>query len=343
MGDPAGIGPEITVKALATPAVYVVARPLLFGDAAVISQAVQITGLDLKVRPIAKLEQAMFRQGTIDVLDLCNVNIASLQLGHVSAMAGKAAFEAITRAIDAALARQIDAVVTNPINKEAINLAGYHFAGHTEIFALFTKTKDYTMMLVEQNLRVVHVSTHVSMRQACDLVRKDRILTVIKLAHDTCRSLGIESPLIGVAALNPHAGDGGLFGTEEHLHIIPAVEAATEAGIHAEGPFPADTLFAKAKAGAYDVVVAMYHDQGHIPLKMLGFNWNQKEKKWDAVRGINITLGLPIIRTSVDHGTAFDQAGKATASADSLLAAIEYAARMAAKRESLWKTEPSPS
>jgi 4-hydroxythreonine-4-phosphate dehydrogenase len=186
------------------------------------------------------------------------------------------------------------------------------------------------MMLIAGNLRIVHVSTHVSLKQACESVKKERILKVIKLANDACRKLGIKSPRVGVAALNPHASDGGLFGSEEQEQIIPAIEAAKSSGIRAEGPEPADTLFSKAKGGSYDVVVAMYHDQGHIPFKLLTFTWDKDKNKWDSVSGVNITLGLPIIRTSVDHGTAFDIAGKGTASPQSLIQAIEYAARMAA-------------
>jgi len=333
MGDPAGIGPEITVMALAWRPLYNICRPIVFGDVKVIAQAVKITGCHLAVRSIESPEQTKSDDGTINVVDLDNVDINTLRPGKVSAIAGKAAFEPIEKAIRAALAGSIDAVVTCPINKEAINLAGYHFAGHTEIFAHFTKTTDYAMMLVEQNLRVVHVSTHVSVRKACDLVKTDRIVKVIHLAYDACRSLGIESPRIGVAALNPHGSEVGLFGSEEIEQIIPAVETAKSQEINAEGPLPADTLFAKAKGGAYDAVIAMYHDQGHIPLKLLGFNWNQKDNKWDSVRGVNITLGLPIIRTSVDHGTAFDQAGKGTASCESLITAIEYAAEMAVHKQ----------
>ena len=333
MGDPAGIGPEIAVMALAQKLLYDICNPIVFGDASVVAQAVKTTGCDVTIRQIEIPEQAKFDHGTIDVIDLNNVDVTELQLGIVSAIAGKAAFEPIERAIHAAMAGTIDAVVTCPINKEAMNLAGYHFAGHTEIFAHFTKTTDYAMMLVEQNLRVVHVSTHVSLRQACNLVRTDRILNVIHLANNACKSLGIESPRIGVAALNPHASDGGLFGDEETQQIVPAVEAAKSQAIDADGPLPADTLFAKANGGSYDAVIAMYHDQGHIPLKLLGFNWNQQQNKWDSVRGVNITLGLPIIRTSVDHGTAFDQAGKATATCESLITAIEHAAEMAVHRK----------
>lgn len=329
MGDPAGIGPEIAAKTLAKKEIYEIARPLIIGDSGVMNQGVQSANVALKVQPLSQINQAGYEFGTIDVLDLKNVDIRSLEHGKVSAMAGKAAFEAITKAIELAMNKQIDATVTGPIHKEALNKAGYHYSGHTEIFAAFTKTKEYAMLLADGNLRVVHVSTHVSLRQACDLVRTDRVLKVIQLADDACKRLGIVNPAIGVAGLNPHCGEGGLFGDEEKTEIIPAIERAALLGIHAEGPVPADTLFAKVKGGQYDIAVAMYHDQGHIPVKMTGFIFNNQARKWESVRGVNITLGLPIIRTSVDHGTAFDQAGKGTANEESMIHAIQYAVKLA--------------
>lgn len=330
MGDPAGIGPEIAAKALAKKNIYTICKPLIIGDAAAMEQGIKIAGVELKVNPISKIKGAKFKYGIMDVFDLKNVDVEALQHGKVSAMAGKAAFESVKKVIELALAKEIDATVTGPIHKEAINLAGHHFSGHTEIYGHFTKAKKYAMMLVEGNLRVVHVTTHVSMRQACDLIKKKRVFEVIQLADDACKRLGIKSPRIGVAGLNPHSSDGGLFGWEEEKEIIPAINAAKKIGINADGPVPGDTLFSKAKGGLYDVVVAMYHDQGHIPLKLVGFTWNDKTKKWDSVSGVNITLGLPIIRVSVDHGTAFGKAGKGTATEESLLNAISYAAAMAA-------------
>jgi len=331
MGDPAGIGPEIAVKALTRRSVYEMCRPLIVGDAKVISAAAGIVEAGIEVNRVSEPAEAEFRYGTVDVLDLANVDVAALEFGKVSAMAGNAAFEAVRKAIELSLAGQVDAAVTGPIHKEALNLAGHHFAGHTEIFAHFTDTREYAMMLVEGNLRVVHVSTHVSLREACELVKKERVLKVIELADRACKGLGIDKPRVGVAGLNPHASDGGLFGSEEEKEIGPAVEAARAAGIGAEGPVPADTLFGKAAAGAYDAVIAMYHDQGHIPLKLAGFCWDEREGRWTSVRGVNVTLGLPIVRTSVDHGTAFDQAGKGTASAESMVSAIELAAQLARK------------
>ncbi|MCL2159887.1 MAG: 4-hydroxythreonine-4-phosphate dehydrogenase PdxA [Oscillospiraceae bacterium] len=333
MGDPAGIGPEIAAKALTHEKVYEMCRPLVIGDAEVMKQALGIAKVDGKIRinPVAKVEDARFQYGVIDVFDLHNVDISKLVYGKVSAMCGKAAFEAVEKVIELAKSGEIDATVTGPINKEAINAAGFHFSGHTEIYAHFTGTQDYSMLLAEGNLRVVHVSTHVSLRRACDLVKKDRVLDVIKLAYDACRKFGIGEPKIGVAGLNPHAGENGMFGNEETDEIIPAIEAAKKAGINAEGPIPPDTLYSKAAGGLYDIVVAMYHDQGHIPLKVLGFKWNGAKNSWDAVSGVNVTLGLPIIRISVDHGTAFGKAGKGTAIEDSLLGAIEYGIKLTRK------------
>jgi len=262
-------------------------------------------------------------------IDLKLVDVNNFERGTVSVISGEAAFQYVKTVIELALAGEVDATVTNALNKEAINLAGHHYSGHTEIYADLTKTAKYSMMLAHENLRVVHVSTHVSLRKACDLVKKERVLEVIRIANKACKDLGIENPKVGVAGLNPHSGENGLFGDEEILEIIPAINQAKQEGIIVEGPIPPDTIFSKAKGGMYDIVVAMYHDQGHIPLKVLGFVYNQKDQKWDAVSGVNITLGLPIIRVSVDHGTAFDQAGKGTASELSLKNAIEYSILLA--------------
>jgi 4-hydroxythreonine-4-phosphate dehydrogenase len=327
MGDPSGIGPEIVAKAMSTREVHDVCRPLVVGDAGAMKQGARIAGVELEVRPIKHVMEAVFALGSMDVLDLGNVDLGELRHGEVSAMAGNAAFEAVRRVIDLALNGEIDGTVTAPIHKEALNAAGHHFPGHTEIYAHFTNTREYGMLLANGDLRVIHVSTHVPLREACNLVKKDRIVTVIRLAHDACVRLGIESPRIGVAGLNPHASDGGLFGREEAEEIGPAVESARGLGILVEGPVPPDTLFPKARGGHYDVCVAMYHDQGHIPLKLLGFVW--EEGGWRSVSGVNITLGLPIVRASVDHGTAFGKAGKGIASPESLMEAIAYAAKLA--------------
>jgi 4-hydroxythreonine-4-phosphate dehydrogenase len=329
MGDPAGIGPEIIARALVRPEVTKLCRPIVIGDAGAIRRATNYAAVEAEVRAVDAVALAKFAPGTIEVYDLHNIDPAAAPLGKVTAAAGRAAFEAVRTMIDLALRKQIAATVTAPIHKEALALAGHKFPGHTEIFAHFTGTADFTMMLAAGELRVVHVSTHVSLRQACDAVSRDRVLAVIKLGHAACRKLGIADPRVGVAGLNPHASDGGLFGDEERLHIAPAVADARAIGIAAEGPEPPDTFFAKASGGAYDVCVAMYHDQGHIPVKVAGFRYDGKGRKWLSVNGINISLGLPIIRTSVDHGTAFDQAGQGTASDASLVDAIEYAAKLA--------------
>lgn len=330
MGDPASIGPEITVKALAKQEVYDWCNPLIIGDACVMEAAVRIVGRgDIKINAISSVQEARFQRGTIDVYDMKLVNMDELELGKVSAMAGEAAFQYVKKAIELAMAGEIDGTVTNAFNKEAVNLAGHHYSGHTEIYAEFTGTKKYTMMLAHENLRVVHVSTHVPLRVACDRVKKERVLEVIRIANQACMDLGIEKPKVGVAGLNPHSSENGMFGFEEAEEITPAILAAREEGICADGPVPPDTIFSKARGGWYDIVVAMYHDQGHIPLKVVGFVYNQEAQKWDAVAGVNITLGLPIVRSSVDHGTAFDQAGQGIANELSLMNAIDYGVRLA--------------
>jgi 4-hydroxythreonine-4-phosphate dehydrogenase len=330
MGDPAGIGPEITIKTLLDSTVYSICRPLVIGDAEVLEKVLPIVSdRSVVVRKVADVSNALFQPGVIDVIDIGAVDCDTLVPGQVSKQAGEAAYLYIEKAIQLAQSASVDATVTNPINKEALNLAGRHYAGHTEIYASLTQTKNVTMLLAHGELRVVHVSTHVSLRRACDLVKKNRILDVIHIAHEACQKLGIASPRIAVAGLNPHSGENGLFGTEEIEEIIPAIEEARAQGILAEGPIPPDTVFSKAQGGLFDIVVAMYHDQGHIPLKLAGFQLDKKTGSWTNISGVNITLGLPIIRTSVDHGTAFDQAWKGTASPMSLREAVDYAVRLA--------------
>ncbi|MDR2730110.1 MAG: 4-hydroxythreonine-4-phosphate dehydrogenase PdxA [Treponema sp.] len=330
MGDPSGIGPEISVKVLGQEKVYEICLPLIIGDAGVIERAAReaVKRPDIVIHPVSGVGECLFKSGTIDVYDLRNIEARKLKIGKVDAASGEAAFSSVKKAIELALAGEIDATITNPLNKEAINLAGHHYAGHTEIYADLTKTRDYTMMLADGNLRVVHVSTHVSLREACDRVKKDRVLKVIELAYKACRSLGINEPGVAVAGLNPHAGENGMFGREEIEEITPAIEAAQSKGINVIGPIPPDTVFAKAIGGMYDIVVAMYHDQGHIPLKALGFQYDKTAGKWQAVKGVNITLGLPIVRSSVDHGTAFGHAWQGSANESSLLNAIEYGVKL---------------
>ena len=332
MGDPASIGPEIAIKALLQPSIYDICNPIIVGDAGVFKQIIALLGLKAAVHVIDKVNDACFEFGKPDVLDLKNVDTSKLVFGEIAAMCGEASFQSVKKVIELALAKQVDATVTGPINKKSINEAGHHFAGHTEIYAHYTNTKKYAMLLVEDKMKVIHVSTHVSLRQACDLVKKDRIVEVTQLLHGGMLSLGETNLKIGIAGLNPHAGDSGLFGTEDDLEILPAVEEAKRLGYDVEGPVPPDTMFAKAATGYYGGVVAMYHDQGHIPFKLAGFKWNAEKNRMDSVKGVNITMGLPIIRTSVDHGTAFEIAGKGIASADAMVLAIESAVQLSKYR-----------
>ncbi len=326
MGDPAGIGSEITAKLLTYDRINELCTPIVIGDAKVIEQGYEIIGAARDYEIVHDLDGAL-EPGVNYVYDLDNINLSDYQFGQISGQAGRAAGEAIETAIGLALDRKIDAIATNPIHKESFNLGGYgeRFPGHTEMLAELTGTKSYCMMLASGSLRVCHVTTHVSLLDALTkYITTERVLEVVRLADGVCRQLGIEEPLIGVAGVNPHSGEHGLFGDEELRVINPALERATSLGIRVEGPVPADTLFSKAKGGWYDVVVAMYHDQGHIPCKFDGFVYDQETQRW-SMTGVNVTLGLPIIRTSVDHGTAFGKAGKGTADQRSLLEAIHFA------------------
>ena len=328
MGDPAGVGPEIAAKTFANSKAYEACNPLLIGNAVIMEKAIQIAKVDLKLNVIDKVTDARFEFGTMDIFNLEVDDPGKIKFGEVSATAGDLAFRVVKKAIDLAMIKEVDGTVTGPIHKRAINDAGHHFSGHTEIYAHYTNTKKYAMLLAEQNLRVIHVSTHVSLRQACDAVKKNRVIEVVHLLNNSLKKLGIDKPRIGVAGLNPHSSDDGLFGWEEKEEIIPALDVVRAEGINAEGPVPPDTMFALAKGGKFDGCVAMYHDQGHIPFKVVGFNWDEKTGKMKSVKGVNITLGLPIIRTSVDHGTAFEIAGKGIASPDALLLAINYATKL---------------
>lgn len=329
VGDPGGIGPEVTVKALAVPRVYEQCRPLVIGDASVVRDALRFTGLSLAVNAVDSPEKGIYKLGVVDVLDMGNMPIDQVQYGVVTAQQGRASFEYVAKNIELAMARRMDATVTGPINKAAINEAGFHFAGHTEIYAKMTGTRDYAMMLAEGNFRVAHVSTHVSLREACDRVTRERVLRVIELSHDALLKLGVANPRIAVAGLNPHCGEGGLFGTEEEREIMPAIADAVAKGMNVTGPVPPDTVFSKMAGGMFDLVVVMYHDQGHIPIKLKGFTYDEETGQWGAVAGVNITLGLPIVRVSVDHGTAFEIAGQGKANPDSMLDSIELAAWLA--------------
>ena len=344
MGDPFGNGPEITIKALADGTLYDRCRPLVVGDVSSMEYAAEavgrVSGVKVKIRRVESVSEANFEYGTIDVYDLGIVKRSDIpgdphepkpfKLG-ATALGGEAAFRYVEKVIELAMRGEVEATVTNALSKEAINMAGHHYSGHTEIYADYTKTDKYTMMLAHEDLRVVHVSTHVSLRDACDRVKKDRVLDVIRIANEGCKAIGIEEPKLAVAGLNPHCGENGMFGREELEEIQPAIDAALAEGINIveKKPTPPDTVFSKALGGWYDIVVVMYHDQGHIPLKVKGFVYNKGAGRWDAVAGVNVTLGLPIIRTSVDHGTGFGHAGDGHANELSLVNAMGYAIALA--------------
>lgn len=338
MGDAAGIGPEIIVKAFARHEIFKVCRPFVIGDHAVIndhlrfwsSQASSADGTPPTVLEITTPEQVDdVPYGTIPLLQPGSP-LLSIKPGCLSAEAGRGAVEYVKKAVSLAQKKLIDGIVTAPLNKEAMNMAGHRYPGHTEILAEAFRVPHYSLVLSAQGLFVFHVTTHVSLREALDLITFDRVLHQIRLAHLVAQAIGADGDenegVIAVAGVNPHAGEGGLFGTEEQDIIGPAVEAAQNEGIVALGPLPADTMFPKAVQGGYRFIIAMYHDQGHAVFKSLFFD-----------EGVNITAGLPVIRTSVDHGTAFDIAGQGSAQEESLLAAIEVAAELGPKWEPIWR------
>lgn len=321
MGDGAGVGPEIIMKALRDEAVYDACVPLVIGDAALLERAGRIVGADLRVRAVSGPTEAAGLYGVVDCLDLALLP-ANLPFGQISAEAGNAAFRYLEKAIRLANEGELDAICTAPLNKEALHRGGHQYPGHTEILAALTGTEDYAMMLSAPRLKVIHVTTHIGIIDAIRMIQPDRVYEVIRLADETLKKAGYAKPRIAVCGINPHAGENGLFGYgEEEEKVVPAVERARREEIEAVGPLPADTLFFRATRGDFDIVVAMYHDQGHGPIKVLGL---------DA--GVNITVGLPIIRTSVDHGTAFDIAGKGVADAASLKEALRQAVELAPKR-----------
>jgi 4-hydroxythreonine-4-phosphate dehydrogenase len=320
MGDPAGVGPEITAKALAREEVWDCCRPLVVGDAGVLKQAIAVVAVPLTPHPIDDANDARFDSAQPDVLDLHNVNPAKLQPGTVSAVAGRAAVDYIERAVELAQAGMVDAIATGPINKAALKEAGVPYIGHTELLAALTGEERVTTMLATPGLRAVHVTRHVPLGEVAAYITRERVLETIRLTDAGLKDMGIPHPRVAVAALNPHGGDEGLMGREEIEAIKPAVEAARAAGIDAHGPIPADSVFFRAIRGEFDVVVAMYHDQGHIPIKTHGFE-----------RSVTVTLGLSIVRTSVDHGTAFDIAWQGVAHEESMVEAIRLAAQMASQ------------
>jgi 4-hydroxythreonine-4-phosphate dehydrogenase len=328
MGDPAGVGPEIIAKALARPEVAASCRPVVIGDRSVMAATLALLRSPLTLHAVASVDACEFGPGRLECLDLANVDVAALPKATVSAEAGRAAYAYIERGVRLCQAGQIDGIVTAPVNKEALAAAGVQHSGHTEILARLTDTKDFAMLLMGKELKVIHVTTHVSLRRVPDLVTRERVGRVIRLAQQTMTGLGRPRARIAVCGLNPHAGEDGLFGDEEKTQIIPAVEDARRAGLDVWGPLPADTLFSRARGGEFDIVVAMYHDQGHVPVKTLGFNYDEKSGTWTGLSGVNVTVGLPFLRVSVDHGTAFDRAWKGIANPESMLEAIDVAVRM---------------
>jgi 4-phospho-D-threonate 3-dehydrogenase / 4-phospho-D-erythronate 3-dehydrogenase len=332
MGDAAGIGPEIIVKALEKKELHRQAIPIVVGDGQTMEQALTIAKSRLRVKAISDISEAQDDPQTIFVLDLKNIDLPKLKHGRVDPMAGKAAVEYIQKAVALAQEGKVAAIVTAPIHKEAINKAGFHYSGHTELLADLTQTKDYAMLLAHGPFRVSHVTTHTSMRKACDRIKKERVFTVIRLTYDFLQKLGIENPRIGVAGLNPHSGEDGLFGDEEIQEIAPAIAEAQKRGWAVDGPVPPDTIFTKMRGQQYDAVVAMYHDQGHIAVKLVGFSMKPGGKEWDKMGGINVTIGLPIIRTSVDHGVAFGKAGEGRANPESMIDAIQLAIELVSSK-----------
>ena len=328
MGDPAGIGPEIVARACAEPAAVRTSRPVVVGAAAAMREALALVGSPLALSAVARGADCRWEPGTLEVLDLANVDMAALPRAEVSAEAGRAAYAYVERAVALAQAGEIRGIVTAPINKEALAAAGVPHAGHTEILAALSGTRDFAMLLMGKDLRVIHVTTHVPLSRVPELVTRERVLRTIRLAQQALEGLGRPRGRIAVAGLNPHAGEDGLFGDEERTAIAPAIEAARAAGLAVTGPLPADTVFSRARGGEFDIVVAMYHDQGHIPVKTLGFEYDETRKHWTGLSGVNVTVGLPFLRVSVDHGTAFDRAWKGTANHESMLEAIEVAVRM---------------
>ncbi|MCC3646484.1 MAG: 4-hydroxythreonine-4-phosphate dehydrogenase PdxA [Bacillota bacterium] len=324
MGDAAGVGPEIILKSLADAEMYEISNPLVIGDKKILERAKSFVNSGLVIEAVSaeQLREIPYKHGVVHCLDL-DLLPEDLPIGQVSPEAGNAAFQYLAKAIEMAKENRIEAICTAPLNKEALQKGGHMYPGHTEILADLTNTKDYSMMLSAPNLRVIHVTTHVGIIDAVKMINPERVYHVLKLAHDTLKKAGIESPKIAVCGINPHAGENGLFGYgEEEEKVVPGVEKAQAEGINAIGPLPADTLFFRAVRGDFDIVVAMYHDQGHGPVKVLGL---------DA--GVNITVGLPIIRTSVDHGTAFDIAGKGIADEKSLMEAMRQAVELAPKNK----------
>jgi 4-hydroxythreonine-4-phosphate dehydrogenase len=322
MGDPAGIGPEVVAKALAGKALSRLCRPVVIGSRSVMEQTVKALRLGLKVVPVQDPQELSLTGGQITVLDPLEKPLGRFEMGVAAIETGAASVAFIRNGVELAMAGRIGGIVTAPINKEAMNMAGFHYPGHTELLADLTRSAEVGMMIVGGPLKIMFTTTHVAIKDLSSMLTSERIAKAIRLAHRGLRDyFGVAKPKIGVAALNPHAGEHGLFGDEESVRILPAVRQARAVGIDASDPMPADTLFGKAVRGSYDGIVAMYHDQGLIPLKLVAFG-----------TCVNVTVGLPIFRTSVDHGTAYDIAGKGVADPGSLVEAVKLASRLAARK-----------
>lgn len=320
MGDPTGVGAEVIVKSVNHPAVRERLRPLVIGDTRRLQKAVRLTGVKLAVRTVRKPEDALFAPGSVDCLDL-DIVPSDLPFGRLSAVGGEAAYRFIARAVEVAQSGFAGAICTAPLNKEALHAAGHRYPGHTEMLAHMSGTPEVSMLLVAPRLRVIHVTTHIGLLDAIARIEPGLVERTIRRGNELLVRAGIAAPRIAVCGINPHAGEGGLFGRgEEAEKIAPAVAACVDSGLDVQGPLPADTLFFRATRGDFDLVVAMYHDQGHGPVKVLGLE-----------AGVNVTVGLPFVRTSVDHGTAFDIAGTGRADAGSMIAALELAAEFSPK------------
>lgn len=322
MGDAAGIGPEIIVKALSNGYVYDICAPVVIGDPKFLKKAIEITKSDVSLNLITDIKEAEFSYGKIDCFNI-DIMREDLTIGKISPVAGDAAFQFVKKAVELAKENKIQAICTAPLNKEAMQKGGHKFAGHTEILAELTNTEDYSMMLSSPKLKVIHLTTHVGIVKAVEMINPERTYKVVKLANDVLTRAGYNNPKIAVSGINPHAGENGLFGNgEEEEKLIPGIKRAQAEGIEVSGPYPPDTVFLRALNGEFDIVVACYHDQGHIPIKVLGME-----------DGVNVTVGLNggVIRTSVDHGTAFDIAGKNIADDKSMLAAIKSAVELVPK------------
>lgn len=320
MGDAAGIGPEIIVRALSNPATYEVCRPIVIGDAQRLAKAAEIVGKPASIHRVSAPSQAQYTSGTIDCIDLGLIP-SDQPFGQLSAICGDAAYQYVKCAAQLCMSRQVDAICTAPLNKEALHAGGHRYPGHTELLADLTGTEEVSMMLSSAKLKVIHVTTHIGLLDAIERIEPGLVGRTIVRIHKTLQASGITKPRIGVCGINPHAGENGLFGRgEEETKIIPAIQQSSLDGIDVTGPLPADTLFFRAARGDFDGVVAMYHDQGHGPVKVMGLE-----------EGVNVTIGLPVIRTSVDHGTAFDIAGKGIADERSLLEALKQAIALTPK------------